>query len=192
MARSGDESLASVYATALLDLAFDKGVHGEVLAELREFGALLESEGLFADFLNTPKVREDAKQELIKKVFGGVLSDLTLHFLLVTIEKKRQFYLPQIVAAFVAGYHERMGELVVDISSATALDDKQRDRLRALLGKKHQQEIILRERIDESLLGGLVIQVGDSRVDGSLRTRLEAIGERLRAARFVGEDLYED
>lgn len=192
MASSGDESLASVYATALLDLAFDKGVHGEVLAELREFGALLESEELFASFLNTPKVREDAKQELIKKVFGGVLSDLTLHFLLVTIEKKRQFYLSDIVEAFIAGYHERMGELVVDITSATALDDKQRDRLRALLGKKHQQEIILRERVEESLLGGLVIQVGDSRVDGSLRTRLEAIGERLRAARFVGEDLYED
>lgn len=192
MARSGDESLASVYATALLDLAFDKGVHGEVLAELREFGALLESEELFASFLNTPKVREDAKQELIKKVFGGVLSDLTLHFLLVTIEKKRQFHLPAIVEAFVSGYHERMGELVVDVASATALDDKQRDRLRALLGKKHQQEIILRERIEEGLLGGLVIQVGDSRVDGSLRTRLEAIGERLRAARFVGEDLYED
>ena len=191
MASSGDESLANVYASALLDLAFAKGVHGEVLAELREFGALLESEGLFASFLNTPKVREDAKQELIKKVFGGVLSDLPLHFLLVTIEKKRQFYLPQIVEAFIAGYHERMGELVVDVVTATALDDKQRDRLRALLGKKHQQEIILRERIEESLLGGLVIQVGDSRVDGSLRTRLEAIGERLRAAR-VSEDLYED
>jgi F-type H+-transporting ATPase subunit delta len=191
MASSGDESLGSVYATALLDLAFEKGVHGEVLAELREFGALLESEELFASFLTTPKVREDAKQELIKKVFGGVLSDLTLHFLLVTIEKKRQFYLPQIVEAFIAGYHERMGELVVDVVTATALGDKQRDRLRVLLGKKHQQEIILRERIEEGLLGGLVIQVGDSRVDGSLRTRLEAIGERLRATR-VSEDLYED
>lgn len=191
MASSGDESLASVYAIALLNLAFEKGVHGEVLAELREFGAILESEELFASFLTTPKVRADTKQELIKKVFGGILSDLTLNFLLVVIEKKRQFYLPKIVEAFIAGYHERMGELVVDVATATALDDEQRDRLRALLGKKHQQEIILRERIEESLLGGLVIQVGDSRVDGSLRTRLNAIGARLRATR-VSEDLYED
>ncbi|MBL4848738.1 MAG: ATP synthase F1 subunit delta [Planctomycetes bacterium] len=192
MARSGDESLASIYAVALLDLAFQKGVHGEVLAELREFGAILESESQFATFLNTPKVREEAKQDVIRKVFGGVLSDLTLNFLLVTIEKKRQFYLPQILEAFTAGYHERMGELVVDIVSATKLDDKQRDRLRAMLGKKHQQEIILSERINGDLLGGLVIQVGDSRVDGSLRTRLEAVGERLRAARFVSEDCYEN
>jgi F-type H+-transporting ATPase subunit delta len=192
MASSGDESLASVYASALLDLAFTKGVHGEVLAELREFGSILESEALFVTFLNTPKVREGAKQDLIRKVFGGVLSDLTLNFLLVTIEKRRQFFFPQIVEAFIAGYHDRMGELVVDIVSATKLDAKQRDRLRALLGKKHQQEIILRERISEGLLGGLVIQVGDSRVDGSLLTRLEAVGERLRAARFVSEDYYED
>lgn len=192
MSGAGDESLAHVYATALLELAFTKGVHAEVLAELNEFGSLLEKEALFANFLNTPKVREEIKQDVIRKVFGGVLSDLTLHFLLVTIEKKRQFYLPQIIAAYQAGYHERMGELVVDIKSATALTDGQRDRLRALLGKKHQQEIILREKIDESLLGGLVIQVGDSRVDGSLRTRLQAIGSRLQGARFVSEDYYED
>lgn len=192
MSSAGDESLAHVYATALLDLAFDKGVHTEVLAELREFGAILERETLFASFLNTPKVREEAKQDVIRKVFGGVLSDLTLHFLLVAIEKKRQFYLPQIITAYVAGYHDRMGELVVDVKSAAPLNDKQRDRLRALLGKKHQQEIILREKVDATLLGGLVIQVGDSRVDGSLRTRLSAIGSRLQGARFVSEDYYED
>jgi len=192
MAGAGDESLANVYATALLDLAFEKGVHGEVLLELREFGSLLEQEPQFIGFLTTPKVREEVKTEVIKKVFGGVLSDLTLHFLLVTIEKRRQFYLPQIVTAFESGYHERMGELVVNVTSAVALEDGQRDRLRSLLGKKHQQEIILRERIDEGLLGGLVIQVGDSRVDGSLCARLQAIGERLQAARFVSEDYYED
>lgn len=192
MSGAGDESLAQVYATALLELAFSKGVHAEVLAELREFGSILASEPLFASFLNTPKVREDAKQDVIRKVFGGVLSDLSLHFLLVVIEKKRQFYLPLILTAYEAGYHERLGELVVDIKSATALTDEQRERLRALLAQKHQQEIILREKVDEGILGGLVIQVGDSRVDGSLRTRLQAIGSRLQGARFVSEDYYEN
>lgn len=192
MGGASDESLAHVYATALLELAFSRGVHAEVLAELNEFGSILAGEPLFASFLNTPKVREEAKQDVIRKVFGEVLSDLTLHFLLVTIEKKRQFYFPQILAAYQAGYHERLGELVVDVKSAAALTDKQRERLRALLAKKHQQEIILREKVDEGLLGGLVIQVGDSRVDGSLRTRLQAIGSRLQGARFVSEDYYED
>ena len=72
------------------------------------------------------------------------------------------------------------------------LGDAQRKRLTQTLSKKYDKEVILRERVDEGLLGGLVIQVGDSRIDGSLRTRLQTIGSRLEAARFTSEDYYED
>jgi F-type H+-transporting ATPase subunit delta len=187
-----DESLAVVYANAILDLAFDKGVHGEVLAELRHFGGVLAEEGDFALFLNTPNVRPDTKKEIVQKVFGGHISDATLHFLLIVIDKRRQFYLPQIVKAFEKGYHERMGELVVGVTSATALGDQQRSRLQKTLQKKYGKDVILRETVNEGLLGGLVIQVGDHRIDGSLHTRLQTIGERLERARFVSEDYYEN
>ncbi|MGE0711223.1 MAG: ATP synthase F1 subunit delta [Planctomycetota bacterium] len=192
MAGAQDESLAHIYANALLDLAFQKGVHGEVLAELREFGRVLEQEASFRSFLNTPNIRQEAKKEVVQKVFGGRVSDTTLHFLLIVIDKRRQVHLPQIVTAFVEGYHERMGELVVGITSATALDDGQRQRLTQVLSQKYGKDVILRESVSAALLGGLVIQVGDSRIDGSLRTRLSSIGTRLEAARLVSEDYYED
>lgn len=187
-----DESLATVYANALLDLAFQKGVHGEVLAELREFGAVLQKEEDFSVFLNTPNISQETKTDVVKKVFGGVVSDVTLHFLLIVIDKRRQYYLPLIVTAFEAGYHERMGELVVDVTSATRLGDGQRNRLQKTLEAKYGKDVILREAVDQDLLGGLVIQVGDSRIDGSLRTRLESIGERLSAVRTTSEAYYEN
>ena len=66
-----------------------------------------------------------------------------------------------------------------------------RDSLQTLRAK-YNKEIILQERVREALLGGVVIRVGDSRIDGSLRSRLQTIGSRLDSVRLQSEDYYED
>lgn len=66
-----DESLANVYANALLELAFEKGVHGEVLAELRAFREILTAMPTFAAFLGTPNVRQDAKKGWCSECSGA-------------------------------------------------------------------------------------------------------------------------
>lgn len=187
-----DETLANVYATSLLDLAFEKGVHAEILAELREFGHVLEREPAFAAFLDTPNIRREVKKDLITRVFGPKVSDFTLNFLKVVIDKRRQVYLRLMIASFIHGYHERLGELVVKIQSAVGLEAAQRARLTKALKAKFDKEIVLEERVNPRVLGGLVLQVGDTRVDGSLRTRLETIGAKLEATRFRSHDYYED
>lgn len=187
-----DETLAQTYADALLELTWEKGVHAEVLAELREFGEVLAREEGFRAFLNTPRIRQQVKKEVVEKVFGAVVSDYTLNFLRIVIDKRRQAHLPRMIEAYEAGYHERAGELVVKVETAAPLEPAQADRLKRALKKKYDKEIILRERLNERLLGGLVLRVGDARIDGSLRTRLEAIGARLEGARFRSEDYYED
>ena len=192
MGNAKAESLPQVYANALLELAFGKGVHAEVLSELTDFGQVLTREERFRDFLNAPSIPQNAKKDVVKRVFGSRVSDPTLNFLLVVIDKRRQYWLLDMIERFEAGYHERMGELVVDVTSAVELDEAHRDRLRRTLNTKFGKEIILRERVVPRLLGGLVLCVGDTRIDGSLRTRLESIGSRLAAVRFRSEDYYEN
>lgn len=187
-----DETLAHVYANALLELAFEKGVHAEVLAELKEFDRVLDRETQFADFLYAPNIRQDVKKDVVQKVFGGGFSDVTLNFLKVVIDKRRQSHLRTIIADFEEGYHERMGELVVQVLSATELRSDQRKRLSAALKQKFNKDVILEESVKPALLGGLVLKVADRRIDGSLRSRLETIGARLSTARFQNEDYYED
>lgn len=189
---SQDESVAQVYANAMLDLAFEAGVHAEVLAELKGFGEVLAGEPAFADFLNVPNISPSVKKDVVTRVFGGQVSDHTLHFLQIVMDKQRQDSLPKIVAAYQAGYHDRMGELVVKVECAVALAGDHRERLKKVLKKKYSKEIILEERVNERLLGGLVLKVGDSRIDGSLRSRLNVIGSRLEATRFTSEEYYED
>lgn len=187
-----DEAIANVYATSLLDLAFEKGVHAEVLSELRGFDQVLEREPTFVTFLNTPKIRRDVKKDVITRVFGPKVSDFTLNFLKVVIDKRRQGALRAMISAFIDGYHQRMGELVVKVQSAVPLGDDQRERLSRALKRKFEKEVVLEERVSPRILGGLVLQVGDTRIDGSLRSRLETIGAKLEAARFRSQDYYED
>lgn len=187
-----DETLANVYATSLLDLAFEKGVHAEILSELREFGRVLDGEPDFVTFLDTPNIRRDVKKDLITRVFGPKVSDFTLNFLKVVIDKRRQVHLRQMIQAFIAGYHLRMGEQVVKVQTAVALEGPQRARLTKALKAKFDKEVVLEERVNPHLLGGLVLQVGDTRVDGSLRTQLQTIGAKLQATRFRSQDYYED
>ena len=171
-----EETIAAVYANALLDLSFEKGVHREVLAELSEFDRILEGEPQFALFLSAPQIRPAAKKDVLDKVFGAGISEVTLNFLKIVIDKRRQSALAAMIKAFVAGYHDRMGELVVGVESAVPLSKPSRERLLKTLRAKYNKEIILQERVREALLGGVVIRVGDSRIDGSLRSRLQTIG----------------
>lgn len=189
---SRDEAIANVYATSLLDLAFEKGVHAEILAELKGFDQVLEREPSFTAFLSTPNIRREVKKDLVTRVFGPKVSDFTLNFLKVVIDRRRQANLRGIIAAFVDGYHQRMGELVVKVQTAVPLADGQRERLSRALKSKFEKEVVLEERVNPRILGGLVLQVGDTRIDGSLRSRLETIGAKLEAARFRSQDYYED
>ena len=187
-----EETIAKVYANALLDLSFEKGVHREVLAELEEFARILEGEELFSQFLGAPQIRPQIKKDVLEKVFGAGISEITLNFLKIVIEKRRQHALAAMIEAFVSGYHDRMGELVVNVDTAVPLHSKARERLLKTLRAKFNKEILLQEHVREHLLGGVVIRVGDSRIDGSLRSRLQTIGSRLDSIRLQSEDYYED
>ncbi|MEZ0229839.1 MAG: FoF1 ATP synthase subunit delta, partial [Planctomycetota bacterium] len=82
------------------------------------------------------------------------------------------------------------------VSTAQPLEDDQRDKLRGVLKKKFAPkgytDIVFDEKVEPNLLGGMVVRTGDDLYDNSLRTRLNAIGERLRAGRVKVEEVYED
>jgi F-type H+-transporting ATPase subunit delta len=191
----GLDTVAQVYASSLLEIAFSKGVPGEVLRDIEEIGRILKKEPRVLAFLITPNIKKDAKRQVIDRAFGGRVAEVVQNFLKVVVDKGRAVALPEIIRAFVASYHERQGELVVNVRSAHPLDDDERDRIRAALKKKYAgqwNEFLLEERVDPALLGGLVLRTGDNVYDASLRTRLTAIGDRLRASRFKNEETYED
>lgn len=177
-----DETVARSYAEALFDLAQrHEGLeaYGEGIATV---AILLDENPSFRLFLETPRVDAQAKKAVVRKAFGGQFPANLVNFLLVTIDKRRQRLLRGIARAFAALVDEHMNRAHVEVTVARPLDDESlrrvADRLSALLGKT----AIPHQRVQPEVLGGVVVRVGDTIFDGSLRRRLDRMRRRLLAA----------
>ncbi len=182
---SRESKLAKVYASALLDVAFEKGIHAQVRQELEAVCKLIPDVPSIGVAFQLGDEERIAK---IYKVLEKHLSEVTLNFLHVVARRRRGALLDAILKAYIVGAHERLGEVVAHVDTAVPLDDSQRRSLNAVLKTKFDKDIVLQERVDPRLMGGLVVRVGDLRIDGSLRTRLEAMEARLTAVRFRSKD----
>jgi len=174
------KAVARVYAQAFLDAAKSSGTsealeeltsfHDDVLRPHPEFGRLLTSE---------MSTREE-KVGLIDRVVQPRASQFFTNFLRVLARHERLELLPLILEQAWQEQERREGKRRVEVTSPQPLSDEQlgqiRDRLKAAL----PYEPILVPHADESLLGGLVIRVGDTIFDGSLRARLKDLSHRLR------------
>jgi F-type H+-transporting ATPase subunit delta len=184
-----EAKLANVYATALLDVAFQKGIHAQVRQELEAVCKVIPEVPAIGVAFQLGDQKQIAR---ILKTFEKHLSEVTLNFLQVTARRRRGGLLPQILEAYIAGQHERQGELVAQVRTAVPLEDVQRRSIAAALKKKFEKDIVLEERVDPRLMGGLVMRVGDQRIDGSLRSRLDAMESRLTAVRLRSKDYYDE
>jgi F-type H+-transporting ATPase subunit delta len=176
----GAQRIAATYALALFDAAQKRGQSGEVLEELESlvhdvFPAL----PMFEGFLASRAISRKRKPPVIRSALQGRASDLFLNFLLVLNNHERLDLLRPIRSAYRQLYEDRNQQVRVRVRSAAPLPDDQRERLIQELRTRFEREPILETRIDPSLLGGLVVQVGDWLYDGSVRSRLAHIRNQL-------------
>ena len=189
-------AIARIYAKAALGLANKGDEATELLAELQEFIRLLNTEAVFEEYLASPLVGSAERKTSLENSFRGKMSDLLLDTLQVMNRKGRA----GLVRAFAVAYREEIDDLKqvvgVRVRSAQPLTEKLREGLRAAVSSFSGKTAQLQEEIDESLLGGLVLHVGDRKIDTSLVTELGAISARLsdRASREIqgGTNYLED
>jgi F-type H+-transporting ATPase subunit delta len=124
-------------------------------------------------------VGRTAKDEVIKKAFQGRSSDLFLNFLLVLNHHDRLDLLRPILSGLHRIDDERKNRVRVHVRSAVPLTDEQRERLITQLRRDLQADPTLDARVDPSLIGGMVVRMGDYVYDASIRTRLETIRKQL-------------
>jgi F-type H+-transporting ATPase subunit delta len=193
---SREAGVARVYARAMLDLAAAQGQEDELLAELQALGEAVAGDPELAAFLASPLVSGEARAEVLEKVFRRRASDLLVDVLEVINLKGRLGLLPAIVEAFRGEYRELRGLVDVRVTSAVPLSQAQRTSLAAALAKLTGKKPELIERVDPSILGGLVVEVAGEKSDSSLSSRLRDVAMHLaqRAALELhrGARLVED
>ncbi len=185
---SGNElPIGKVYAASLFQLAQEQGVSDAVRDELNELASFVEGNLEFADFLSSPTVDVEARKKAIEKAFRGRLSDVVVDTLQVMNRGNRLGLIGALAAAFSALHEEKAGGVEVRVRTATAMTDAARQRLQAVVSKKTGKNARIKESVDPSLLGGLVVRVGDDKLDASVAHKLAELSVKMldRASREI-------
>jgi F-type H+-transporting ATPase subunit delta len=169
--------IARVYAEAALAAALSKGEDPEALGqELTRFvDEVLAANPTVAAFLTSPAVGKTAKSAALDAALQGRCSDLFRGLCMVLLRNGRMDLLRGVAAAYSQLLDERAGRIPVRVVTAVELTEAQRQSLKQTLAEVLQHEPVLKVRVDPSLLGGLLVQVGDRVIDTSVRTRLETL-----------------
>jgi len=186
------EPVAVTYAKALVELASEADTLQPILEEIRFLSGLLDDEPDFRVFIESPAIDSEAKRKSLENIFRGKMSDLLLNFLVILIEKKRQFLLPQVLDRCEALYNELTGQESVVATSAVPLNQEQRERLEKALKGKLKKNVVLENRVRPEILGGLVLRYGDIVADGSIRTALEKMGGQMASGKLGSELVHEN
>ena len=181
--KANADALANVYARSLFELATDAGGTDklmEVADELEQICELAREDKKINLFLSSPVVDVKARGKALSAIFTNRITDLTLRFLLVLNNKGRLDRLESIETAFDQLVQEAFGRIEVDVITPVAIDAELiatiKEKISTVLGK----EPILHPYVDESLLGGIKLRIGDQLIDGSVQTRLRKLSEELK------------
>jgi F-type H+-transporting ATPase subunit delta len=174
-------SLQGRYASALFDLASEKGVVTAVESDLDTLGEALKGSEDLTALIRNPKISRDATAKAIDAVAGVLgLSALTKNFLGVLAANRRLSALPEIVRAFAAIAAAQRGEVTAEVTSAHPLNDDQLAQLASKLKVREGKEVKIKASVDPEILGGLVVRIGSRQIDSSIRTRLNTLANAMK------------
>ncbi|MBP6011614.1 MAG: F0F1 ATP synthase subunit delta [Alphaproteobacteria bacterium] len=175
--------LAGRYATALFELATETKSLDAVAGDLTRLNALIAGSADLARLVRSPVFSREEQGRAIDAVLTRLnVNPLTKNFIGLLAQKRRLFALTGIVSAFEALVARQRGEMTAEVTSAQPLKAEQRTALLGTLKDAMKREMRLTERVDPSLLGGLVVKVASRQIDSSLKSKLVRLERAMRGA----------
>ncbi len=172
-------ALARVYSRSILELAEEQGQAEAVLDELMELVKYLDRNPEFEQFLGSPLVEAEDRGRTVEKAFRGRASDLLVDSLQVVNRKGRLGLLRAIAEGYRIEFRDLRGIADAVVRTAVPLSEPMRVRVRESVARFTGRQPFLIEKVDPSLIGGIVIEVGGRKIDGSVSSRLRELGQNL-------------
>ena len=174
--RDTSSGVAGRYATALFELALENKALEQIAADLNRFNEALDSFDDLLRLVKSPVFTAEEQGRALAAILEQLkIEGLTRNFLLLVAKNRRLFATPDMIRAFRAMLARHRGEMSASVTAATKLTEAQATALKQALKAALGQEVMLEERVDPSLLGGLVVKVGSRMIDTSLRTKLNSL-----------------
>ena len=173
MAETQNESIAATYAKALLATTEKAGVTATVLTELESLVRdVLGHQPKFTEALASPRIASEQKLQLIDHACGGRMSSELVRFLKVVARQGRFALMPAIAASYRKQVNDQAGRAEVTVVTAAAMTDDLLDRVKQTLESHLKRPIDLQTEINDALIGGMVVRVGDTVYDASIAGKL--------------------
>jgi len=181
-----NQRVASRYAKSLLDLALEKGQLEEVYADMLYLQQLNKGSREFLNLLRSPVIKADVKIKAINAVTKGKISELTVAFTTLLINKTREADLPEIITSFIQQYKQKKNINIVKLTTAVPVSEAVKQQIVEQVKKTGgMQNIELESIVDPNIIGGFVLQTGDKLVDASIAYDLKHVARQFENNDFI-------
>lgn len=171
------------YASALFELARDADTLEQVETDVGVMQSMIDDSADLRRLMKSPVFSADDQLRAVTAVLTkSELGGLVGNFVKLAARNRRLFAVPDMLTAFNAILASHRGEIIASVTSAEPLSETRLDELRAALAEKAGGTIKLETKVDPSLIGGLIVQLGSQMIDTSVRTRLEGVRRAMKEA----------
>ena len=174
-------SIAGRYGQALFELAKETGTLASLEADADALGNILKTSADFAAMIASPVIVREEQAAAVQAVAAKVgVSTLMANTLALMATKRRLFVMPQLVADLQRRIAAEKGEVTAEVTSAAPLSAEQLTKLMATLKASSGQDIKLNATVDETLIGGLIVKLGSTMIDTSVKAKLAALQNAMK------------
>ncbi len=174
------EAIAARYAQALFDIGVETGTLARIAEETQSFAELYASSDELRSVLDNPLVPEASRDALLLEFASRVgVGEIVRNTLRLLAQRRRLAVVPALARALVKMSDEKQGIVRASVTTAKPIDEAYAKRLQAELEKMTGKRVVLSRAVDPVLIAGVMTRVGDTVIDGSLRTRLNGLKSQL-------------
>lgn len=180
-----DATVARRYAEALYQEADAAGTTERIDADVQAVRDTLEASRELALFFESPIIAREKKEAIVGRLFEGKVDPLLVRLMRLLVRKGREDLLPSVVRQYATLRDERLGVVEAQVKTAMPLEFDETEGLRRALEEATGKQVRMRIEVEPSLIGGVVVRVGDRVYDGSVRNQLRTLREQLEERAYL-------
>ncbi|MCC8160574.1 MAG: ATP synthase F1 subunit delta [Oscillospiraceae bacterium] len=171
--------MAKKYGAALYSLAKEEGAAEDIMRDMKSVTALFEKNSGYVKILDSPRIKKGEITDILTHDFGGRVHIYTLNFLRLLCEKRMAHRIDECFKEYERRYNADNNIRIVKVTTAKPLSKPNEDKLTKKLERKTGGRVVLKKRIDEKCLGGIIIETDGVRIDMGIKTELENLKKEL-------------
>ena len=168
-------TVASRYAKSLIDLSKEQGNLDAVKNDMEQFIAIVKESTQLAAVLKNPIIKQEKKKSILSALFEGKVESSILNFFNMLVTKGRAEILVDIAIEFIREYHIEKGIVHATMVSAAPMSAENLEALTKQIASEINAQVVLKNKVDTTLIGGFVVNIGDRQIDVSIAGRLNKL-----------------